>query len=163
MATSFAEAFKGINFENLEEGKEMTEEEFKNEKQIEFLEGWLKLQERNASSKEKFRYAQEHGFVSETHLNMCLAAQDDYDTLKEEFEVAKEFLSKEQIREYQEKLNTQEYMAVSIKNKRYYKMIMKLLKRKDVSPYGEDLLKSNIHDNEDRSVYNTEKGWWFER
>ena len=58
MASSFAEAFKGLDLSNLEEGKELSKEEIEANDTIEMLEGWLKLVERKANAKEKFLFAQ---------------------------------------------------------------------------------------------------------
>ena len=69
MASSIADALKNLdlNLNDLEEGVEISDEELKTQERIEMLSGWVKLMERNASSKEKFLFAKKYGFVSENH------------------------------------------------------------------------------------------------
>lgn len=140
-----AEKLALLNLEDLPEGKTLTDEEIAIQKEIEMLEGWLKLNERNASAKEKFLFAKEHGFVSENHLNLWLSANDDYNNKKEELD-----LFYENSKEYKALLSDVEKlseMASAIKSPVYYRFMMKQLGKKDFSPYGEDLLRVKETDN----------------
>lgn len=155
MATNFAEALKGldIKFDENVKVKEMTEEEYQAKQEIEMLERYLKMCERNASEKERFRLAQEYGFVSEKHLKMWLAANDDYHSHLEELELYTGKVLKEQ----KKKVKELESMAKSIRSCSYYRLIMHMMKAKDYSPYGEDLLKYKGHFDEETWTVDIEK------
>jgi len=91
--------------------------------QIEFLDKWLNLLKRNAPEKEKHNFVTKHGFLSVKHLELFLVCSNEVGELRKE-------------------LKEKEIMANNIKDIRYYKMIMLSLKKKDISPYGVDLIRN---------------------
>lgn len=139
MATSFAEALKGIDTTQLTENTapEMTEKEWEAQKEIEMLERYLKMCERNASEKERFYFAQEYGFVSEKHFKLWMATIDEYHNHLEELEL----YEGKALEVEKENVKQLESQARNIRNKSYYCMMMRKMKQKDYSPYGENLLK----------------------
>lgn len=151
MATSFAEALKGIDTTQFAENttSEMTTQEWEAHKEIEMLEKYLKMCERNASEKERFRFAQEYGFVSEKHFKLWMATVDDYHNHLEELE----FYEGKALKTEQEKVKQLESQVRNIRRKSYYCMIMRMMKQKDYSPYGENLLKyKGLFDDETRTI-----------
>lgn len=137
--TSFAEALKGldIQFEENTEVEELTEEQYQAQRDIEMLEKYLKMCERNASEKERFRLAQEYGFLSEKHLKLWLSCNDDYQNQLGELEL----YSGKALKEQKKKVKELEAMARNIRDCLYYRIMMHRLGQKDFSPYGEDLLR----------------------
>ncbi len=140
MATTMAEALKGLNiqFDETTKVQEMTEEQYQAQRDIEMLEKYLKMCERNASEKERFRLAQEYGFVSEQHLKLWLSCSDDYENHLGELEL----YSGKALKEQKKKVEELESMAKNIRSCSYYRFIMRMMGKKDYSPYGENLLKS---------------------
>ena len=141
IASSFAEALKGVDLGNLEEGCILSEEKIRQNQELELAQGWLNLLERNASAKEKYLFAQKYGFVSETHLNLWMAAEDDYHGKLEELESFGDALHKKELSARKTKVEELKRQVELIRDKQYYRMIMKALGQRDISPYGEDLLR----------------------
>lgn len=131
----------GIEASDFEDVK-VDENEIKRNLEIEFLEQWLKLAERGASDKEKHLFAIKHGFVSENHLNLYLSVTGDIGDLEYEIEECSEFLTSEQLKSKKNELKEKRSMAANIKEPWYYRHIMSQLKRKDVSPYGLDVVRN---------------------
>lgn len=141
MATTMAEALKNLNIQFEEtEAIEMNEEQWQAQKDVEVLESYLKMCERHASEKERFRLAQEYGFVSEQHLKLWLSCNDDWRNQLEELGI----YEGEKLRQKQEKAKELEGYAKNIRECDYYCMIMRWIGQKDYSPYGEDLLKRKL-------------------
>ena len=140
MASSFAEALKKLDLTKLEEGIEISDTQFEAEKRVKMLSGWVKLLERNASEKEKFNFARDNGFVSENHLNLWIQKSGEYEAELEEFEKVKEHLSKNEYAKRKRKIDRLRIASDLIKEKTTYRIRMKRLGKKELSPYGEDLL-----------------------
>lgn len=107
--------------------------------QIEFLEKWLKLIERNAPAKERYNFVTKHGFLSEKHLNLFLACSDDLVILQYRLEDCD--ITGENKAELEKEIKEKETLANNIRNIHYYRIIMRQLGQKDISPYGVDLLR----------------------
>ena len=122
----------------------ISDEELKTQERIEMLSGWVKLMERNASSKEKFLFAKKYGFVSENHMNLWINKSDEYETELEEFEEIKFHLSKEELIKRKRNLDRLRIASDLMKEKSTYRFYMRRLGKKEFSPYGEDLLKENF-------------------
>lgn len=140
MASSFAEALKKLDLTKLEEGIEISDTQFETEKRVKMLSGWVKLLERNASEKEKFIFARDNGFVSENHLNLWIQKSKEYEAELEEFEKVKEHLSKNEYAKRKREIDRLRIASDLIKEKTTYRIRMKRLGKKELSPYGEDLL-----------------------
>jgi len=110
--------------------------------QIEFLEKWLKLLERNAPAKERYNFITQHGFLSEKHFGLYSKCIDDVAELQYRLEDC-DFTGEDSNR-LERKLKEAETMANNIKDILYYRIIMRQLGQKDISPYGVDLLKVKL-------------------
>jgi len=131
---------KANNFEV----KPVDEEKIKAEMQIEFLGKWLKMLERNASEKEKYNFITKYGFVSVQQYNLYSACMDDVITLKWELDDIRYDISSDEIAKREKEITEKEALAENIKNLFYYKMILRGLGKKDITPYGEDILKRRL-------------------
>lgn len=131
----------------------------KEDDEIEFLEEYLKLLERNASKKEICRFANEHGFLSETHLAFYVNACAEYDDFKENYEDIKDYISEEQKAEMERELNFLAQTKYLAKLEAGYRDILRKTKVKDVNAYGVDVLKDysrqarNRYDIVDRGTF----------
>ena len=167
MSTSFAEAFKniGIEAEDFSNNKEVIKYD-ENDKEIELLEKYYKMKERNASEKEIYNLVTDYGFLSEKHLSCYLQLNDEYHTKKEELEELRDALDHFQDctrREYRElqnkydslfkKVQLLESEAKAAKIPEHYRLMLILTKNKDITPYGEDITKSKYSDS--YKIYST--------
>lgn len=139
---TIADAMKkaGINpvdFKN----QEIDEKQIECELRIEFLEKYMNLLNHHASEKELYTFATSYGYLSQKHLNLYLSICDDVDTLRDEIEDLRECLPPNKIKEMEAKLAEKELMSIQIKNKSYYKQVMRMMGYTDVSPHGVNLLK----------------------
>lgn len=137
-----ADALKkaGISVSDFKD-EEIDEKKIKRELWIEFLEKYLHMHENYASEKELHSFVTDHGFLSQKHLNLYLACRDDVDRLRDEIEELKDCLPSNKVMKMEKDLAEKEWMSEHIRDKRYYKNIMRRMKQTDVSPYGVDLLK----------------------
>jgi len=110
--------------------------------QIEFLEKWLNLLKRNAPEKEKYNFVTQHGFLSVTHLELFLQCSNDAGELRDRLSDCD--ISGENPNRLEKKLEEAENMANNIKSIPYYRIVMRQLGRKDISPYGVDLLRVKL-------------------
>lgn len=139
---AFADALKKAGIEASDfEDVVVDEKAIECDREIEFLEQWLKLTERGASAKEKYLFATKHGFASEKHLNLYLNLTGEISDLKFEIEECSEFLTSSQLEAKKKELKEKQSMANNIKDPWYYRLIMSQLKVKDVSPYGLDVIR----------------------
>ena len=152
--TSFAEAFKNLDLSGLEAGEELTEDQIQANRDIEMLEKYLKMCERNASEKERFLLAQEYGFLSEKHLKLWLSVNDDFHDKQEHLEDVREFTSPKVLKKMEKEVQELESRARLIRDKRYYRSLMVIMGIKDYSPYGENLLRAKMSDS---SLVNVER------
>jgi len=138
---SFADAFEkaGIKASDFDDVN-VDEKAIENQNMIDFLTKWLSMCERGASAKEKYQFATSNGFVSEKHLNIWIAAQNDAESLMEEYEMEKDFLSDADAAALKKEADKASYKANAIREPDYYCMVMRLAKQQDYSPYGVDLL-----------------------
>lgn len=141
MAEAFAKA--GITSEDFQdvEVPEYTEEQYEADQWIHILETYLKMDERNASEKERHNFVVRHGFLSLNHFNLYLTVSDDVGTLEYELEHNRDFLSPEKVQEMEEKIAFKKSELKKMRDKDYYKIMMRILGQEDYSPYGKDLLK----------------------
>lgn len=152
MSTSFTEAFKniGIEAEDFSNNKEV----IKYDKEIELLEKYCKMKERNASEKEIYNLVTDYGFLSEKHLSCYLQLNDEYHTKKEELEELRDAL--DHLQDYtqceymklqneydslSQKVHLLESEAKAAKLPEHYKLMLTLTKNKDITPYGKDISK----------------------
>jgi len=126
------------------EDKQVDEKAIEAEMQIDFLETWLKLLERNASEKEKYNFVIKHGFVSVLQFNLHMSCMEDVHNLKDILDDIRYDISASEIAEREKEITEKEAMAKNIKNLFYYKMILRGLGKKDITPYGEDILKRKL-------------------
>ena len=131
---------KLINFED----KQVDEKAMVLDMQIEFMERWLKLLERNASEKEKYNLVTKHGFVSVQQFNLYIACMDDANNMKWELDDIRHDISSVELAKREKEITEKEVMAENIKNLFYYKMVLRGLGKRDITPYGEDILKMKI-------------------
>lgn len=123
------------------EDVEVDEEAIERDLEIEFLEQWLKLKERGASTKEQYLFATKHGFASEKHLNIYLNLTGEISDLEFEINENSEFLTPSQLKAKEEELKEKQAMVKTVKDPWCYRRIMRMLKVKDVSPYGLDVIR----------------------
>jgi hypothetical protein len=126
------------------EDKQIDKKQLKINAEIEFMEKWLKLLERNASEKEKHNFIIKHGFVSVMHFSLYLMCINDVNNLKDELDEIRYDISKDEIKKREEEIQDKEVMAKNIKNISYYKFILRELGKRDITPYGEDILKGKL-------------------
>jgi hypothetical protein len=131
---------KGIDFED----KQVDEKAIALDMQIEFMERWLKLLERNASEKEKYNLVIKHGFVSVQQFDLHMACINDVHDLKWDLDDIRDDISNDEIAKREKEIIEKEAMAENIKNLFYYKMVLRGLGKKDITPYGEDILKRRL-------------------
>ena len=110
--------------------------------QIEFLERWFKLINRNASAKEKYNFITSHGFLSEKHFNLYQVCANDVIELQFRLEDC-EFSGEDKVK-LEKEIKEKEILANNIKSIPYYRIIMRQLGQKDISPYGINLLKIKL-------------------
>lgn len=141
----FEEALKrnSININDFEEGTEMEMELDEFQEQLIFFERWLELLDRNASDKEKHLFLTKNGFVSEKQFNLWAAITDDYQSLEMDLDFQGDFMQSLEIKELMHKISEKKNYARRIKDPKYYSFVMRSLGQKDISPYGEDILKIN--------------------
>lgn len=144
---AMAEALSKANIKptNFEE-KQIDEKKIEADMQIDFLEKWLKLLQRNASEKEKHNFIIKYGFVSVQQFELYMTIRDDVFNLKDELEDIRFFddISPLEIEKREKEIAEKEAMAENIKNLGYYKWVLRSLGRKDITPYGEDILKRKL-------------------
>jgi len=131
---------KSINFKD----KQIDEKAIALDIQIEFMEKWLKLLERNASEKEKYNLVIKHGFVSIQQFNLYMTCMNDVHTLQWELDDIRDDISDKEITKREKEISGKEAMAKNIKDLFYYKMVLRGLGKKDITPYGEDVLKMKL-------------------
>jgi hypothetical protein len=138
---SFAEALNNVNIKPVDfEDRVIDENKIECEMEIDFLEKWLKMLERNASEKEKYNFIIKHGFLSVKHFNMYMACKDDAVCIR--FDIEGGYLTDDALKEKERELKEKENLMERIKNINYYKFIMKMMGEKDFSPYGVNLLRT---------------------
>lgn len=123
------------------EDRPIDEKQIKLDMEIEFMENWLKLLERSASEKEKYNFVIKHGFISVNHFSLYLACLDDAQNLKDQLDEIRYNISTNEIKKREKEISEKETMAKNIKNKTYYEIVLRTLGQKDITPYGEDILK----------------------
>jgi len=131
---------KANNFE----ARQVDENAIEAEMQIDFLEKWLKLLERNASEKEKYNFVIKYGFVSVMQFNLYMSCMEDVHNLKDILDDVRYGLLDYEVAEREKEIMEKEAMAKNIKNLFYYKMILRGLGKKDITPYGEDIMKRKL-------------------
>lgn len=142
---TMAEALKKANINASDfNNKLIDEKKIEADMQIEFLEKWLRLIQRNASEKEKHNFIIQYGYVSVQQFNLHMACMDDVYNLKEELEDIKFDISLSEIKKREKEIVEKEAMARNIKNITYYKLILRCTGKKDITPYGVDILKNKI-------------------
>ena len=142
---SMADAFKKANVTAGDfEDRGVDEKAIELDLEIEFMGKWLKLLERNASEKEKHNFVIEHGFVSVMQFGLYMSIMDDVFNLKEELEDGRYDLSDNEVARHEEEIAEKEKMAKSIRSLAYYKWVLRCTGKKDITPYGEDILKRKI-------------------
>ena len=142
MAEALSKAnIKATNFE----ARQVDEKAIEAEMQIDFLEKWLKLLERNASEKEKYNFVIKYGFVSVMQFNLYMSCTDDVNTLKWELDDTRDYISANEVEKLEKEISEKEKLAKNIKHLMYYKMVLRGLGLKDITPYGEDILKRKIY------------------
>lgn len=117
------------------------EEKIEIDMNIEFLENWLNMLERNASDKEKHNMVVKQGFISVQHFNLYMACKNDADELRMDLDDMRFNLTSHAISIREKEIAEKEILSKRIKDESYYKNMMRIMGRKDTSPYGEDLLK----------------------
>ena len=141
MAEALSKAnIKATNFE----ARPVDESAIEAEMQIDFLEKWLKLLERNASEKEKYNFVIKYGFVSSMQFNLHMSCMDDVNTLKWELDDTRDYISANEVEKLEKEISEKETLAKNIKHLMYYKMVLRGLGLKDITPYGEDILKRKL-------------------
>ena len=141
MAEALSKAnIKGSSFED----RQVDEKAIESEMQINFLEKWLKLLERNASEKEKYNFVIKYGFVSVLQFNLHMSCMEDVHNLKDILDDIRYGLLDYEVAEREKEIMEKEAMAKNIKNLFYYKMILRGLGKKDITPYGEDIMKRKL-------------------
>jgi len=141
MAEALSKAnIKATNFE----ARQVDEKAIEAEMQIDFLEKWLKLLERNASEKEKYNFVIKYGFVSVLQFNLHMSCMEDVHNLKDILDDVRYGLLDYEVAEREKEIMEKEAMAKNIKNLFYYKMILRGLGKKDITPYGEDIMKRKL-------------------
>ena len=142
MAEALSKAnIKATNFE----ARPVDESAIEAEMQIDFLEKWLKLLERNASEKEKYNFVIKYGFVSSMQFNLHMSCMDDVNTLKWELDDTRDYISANEVEKLEKEISEKEKLAKNIKHLMYYKMVLRGLGIKDITPYGEDILKRKVY------------------
>jgi len=142
---SLAEALNKANIKATDfDAVEVDEKEIEANAEIAFWEKLLKLYERNASKKELHLFATENGFLSELHLKMYAQVKSNADELQFEINLGTYEHTPRTQREEQEKLEQLKSMVDNIKRPSYYKLVMRKLGQRDISPYGEDVLKGSM-------------------
>jgi len=118
--------------------------------QIEFLEKWAKLLLRNAPEKEQYKFATDNGFLSANHLKLYMLITGEIAELHFELDSLEDFYEEHAARErkkyIESEIKEKEKMAANIKSIPYYRIVMRQLGQKDISPYGEDLLRTRLKD-----------------
>jgi len=113
--------------------------------EIEFYTRLIKMCERNASEKELHLFATEHGFLSYKHLSLYMSVSDDAQCKREELEYYHENKDSKAFKAQVRKVEEVEKYARAIKDPLYYRFVMGQLGQRDVSPYGENVLRSRKH------------------
>jgi len=141
MAEALSKAnIKATNFE----ARQVDEKAIETEMQIDFLKKWLNLLERNASEKEKYNFVIKYGFVSVMQFNLHMSCMDDVNTLKWELDDTRDYISANEVEKLEKEISEKETLAKNIKHLMYYKMVLRGLGMKDITPYGEDILKRKL-------------------
>jgi hypothetical protein len=139
----FQEAFNKVGLTSNDfQDREVNDTEIKANEQIEFFETWLKMLQRNASDKEKHNFLIKHGFLSINQFELWLSVTDDYRNLEMQLNDDGKFMSSEEYTNMFKEIELRKSMAEDIKRPSYYLFVMRQLDKKDISPYGEDILKS---------------------
>ena len=144
MSSLMKDALSSININELPEGNEINKEKIEREIQINFYKRYLKMVERSASEKEFHNFAVDNGYLSAKHMRLCISVESDISDV--ESDMGESLMSNDVIRyrELEEKLGKLKTMlsGLKLKDKRiiYYRVLMKQLGEKDISPYGEDML-----------------------
>jgi len=141
---SIADAFNkvGIKPSDFPEVEIDTEKIERNLK-IEFLEKWLKLLERNTPAKERYNFITKYSnFLSETHYNLYSTIMNDVYELQDRLDDC-DWNGENKV-ELEKEIKEKKILANNIKDVFYYRMIMRQLGKKDISPYGVDLLRTKL-------------------
>lgn len=109
--------------------------------EIEFLEKWYDLLKRNAPDKEKHNFAVKNGFVSEKQLCLHLASMNEVHELRFELDEDRHLLSPGEIAKREKEIEEKQALAEQIKNESYYKIVLRMTGHRDITPYGEDILR----------------------
>ena len=108
--------------------------------EVDFLERWLKMLERNASDKERYNFLVKYGFLSEQHFLLYTKCKYETIELEQKVDEQKELYINLDL-SLIKRLNEAKDMEHSIKNIYFYRMTMNMFHKKDVSPYGNNVLK----------------------
>lgn len=131
----------GVKTEDFEI-REFDEKTYEIEEKIKFFEDYLKLVEKKSSEKELHQFVTSHGFVSHKQFSLWLSVSDDADNLQMQLDDEEMYMSLSEKKKIEKEIKERRSMAENIKEPYYYSFIMRQLKQKDISPYGEDILKS---------------------
>ncbi|MDF2880192.1 MAG: hypothetical protein K0R54_749 [Clostridiaceae bacterium] len=143
---TMAEALSKANIKaNDFEDRKIDEKSIKLDMEIEFLEKWCKLLQRNASEKEKHNFVINHGFVSVKQFSLYMACMDDVHNLKEKLEDIRNDISNYEIARREKEIAKKMSMAEQIKDELYYRFVLRTLGQQDITPYGENILKRKMH------------------
>lgn len=143
---------KGIQITDFED-KEIDTKACENDMFIDFLEKYMKMCERGASEKERYHLVTEAGFLSEKHLSLWLSVKDDLDNEREMLEDVRDYISSEEIKEREARIQDLEHRVNNIKKPTYYRLVMRQIGAKDYSPYGVNVLKGkSFLDEEARDI-----------
>lgn len=133
---------KGIKISDFKDTGDTISERSPIDDEIEFYEEYLKLMERNASEKEICRFANEHGFISEKHLRVYVAAKADYEDKCSILEDQIDYLDKTAI----DKLKKEKQHAFTTyhlsRTPSGYRFMLRSTGIKDINAYGVNVLKT---------------------
>lgn len=141
---------KGINVLDFEDKEVKVEPE--NEELV-FWKKYLKLLERNASQKEIHQFAIENGFLSPKHLETYTSLKDTYENKEMELLLCQDSMEREEYLERKNSLYKLKNLADTVRNPYGYRVYLRSMKKKDITPYGEDVLKMDLHHENDTSRF----------
>jgi len=113
------------------------------EKEIEIpsLDILLNILEGNASDEEKHNFVINHGFVSVQHCSFYVTYRKEADILKSNLDDLQHTLSPYEISIAKKEISGIEILVNRFRNVSFYKDLMRITGREDISPYGENILK----------------------
>lgn len=123
------------DFDDVKINEEILEYNFEND----ILKTWEAMLKSGASAKEQYNFAVNHGFLSSNHLTFYCTLLNEIETLKDQLKnMSSDSTSYLPLKGH---IQSREKRAKNMRNRLNYINFMKREKRKDISPYGIDLLK----------------------